>query len=116
MQQRHLTAKEIAEMLFGKEKGYAQRVHGELRELSRQGRVERLGNGGVGRPFQVPHKADTKYAVDCAVDYAAAGLELVADGQSRAIAKGMGTEMRRRDFAQLGQSVPRSLEGALAQQ
>src|SRR5690242_697302 len=52
MQHRLLTAKEIAEMLFGKEKGYPQRVHGELRELFRQGRVERLGNGGVGDPYK----------------------------------------------------------------
>ena len=36
MQQRLLTAKEIADMLFGKEKGYPQRVHGELRELFRR--------------------------------------------------------------------------------
>ena len=51
-QHRLLTAKEIAEMIFGKEKGYPQRVHGELQELFRQGKVERLGSGGVGDPHK----------------------------------------------------------------
>ena len=52
MQKRLLTSKEIAEMLFGKEKGYPQRVDGDLRELVHQGRLERLGDGGVGDPYK----------------------------------------------------------------
>ena len=47
-----LFSKEIAQALFGPEKGYSQRVDGDLRNLVKQGRVERLGAGG----FRDPHK------------------------------------------------------------
>jgi hypothetical protein len=52
MQQRLLTSKEIAQMLFGKDKGYAQRVDGNLRKLALVGRIERLGTGGVTDPYR----------------------------------------------------------------
>jgi len=57
-----LSSKEIAEALFGQEKGYPQRVDGDLRNLVSQGRIERFGAGGS----RHPHTYRIKSAADVA--------------------------------------------------
>jgi hypothetical protein len=52
-----LSSKEIAVELFGPEKGYQQRVDEALRNLVREGRVERFGCGGVRQPYSYQIKA-----------------------------------------------------------
>ena len=45
-----LTEARLAEHLFGRD-GYQQRVNSTCRQLVREGRVERHGNGGPSDPF-----------------------------------------------------------------
>ncbi len=52
-----LSSKQIAEALFGPEKGYPQRVDEDLRKLVSEGRIERFGGGGSRRPFTYRIKA-----------------------------------------------------------
>jgi hypothetical protein len=47
----HLTEEDIAEMLFGQDKAYQQRVNQDCRFLVDQGRLVRHGSGGPSDPF-----------------------------------------------------------------
>jgi hypothetical protein len=47
----HLTEEDIAEMLFGQDKAYQQRVNQDCRLLVGQGKLVRDGEGGPADPF-----------------------------------------------------------------
>ncbi len=46
-----LTEQDIADMLFGQNNAYQQRVNGDCRLLADQGKLERKGNGGPANPY-----------------------------------------------------------------
>jgi predicted transcriptional regulator len=52
-----LSSKEIAAELFVPEKGYAQRVDEDLRNLVGEGQIERFGAGGSRQPYRYRIKA-----------------------------------------------------------
>jgi hypothetical protein len=47
----NLTEEDIAEMLFGQNNGYQQRVNSDCRLLVDAGKLERRGKGGPADPF-----------------------------------------------------------------
>ncbi len=47
-----LTERELAELLYGSDKGYQQLVNWPLRQMVREGLVKRQGRGGLSDPFR----------------------------------------------------------------
>ena len=47
----HLTEEDIADMLFGQDKAYQQRVNADCRLLVQEGRLVRNGRGGPDDPY-----------------------------------------------------------------
>jgi hypothetical protein len=47
----HLSEEDIADMLYGQDKGSQQRVNRACRQLVEQGRLVRNGNGGPADPY-----------------------------------------------------------------